>query len=179
MCSKRSELDSKTNLFNWTHFKIWVGGSKSILAKTGLKSWFHRHSYKFSTIFLNRPFLLSTCYPRHYSQATAYEIMQTSLGNSIWPENKSVENNSTGQELAVDIIAKTAWPDTPTERNRCNNVVINEQIIFDCAFQIQELSSKQMVPIQSKQKEPFYLLFLEENSFIRLKIRGVYLHLVF
>lgn len=61
VCSKTPELDSKINLLNW------VGRSKPILARRVLKFWFHRHIPRFSTMFSNRSFLISTCYPPHYS----------------------------------------------------------------------------------------------------------------
>lgn len=46
---------------------------------------------------------------------------------------------------------------------------MNEKIIVDCAFEIQEFSSQQTVSIQSQQKEPFYLVSLEDISLIGLK----------
>lgn len=52
----------------------------------------------------------------------------------------------------------------------CKNVLMNEEIIVDCAFEIQELHSQQTVSIQSQQKETFYLVSLEDILLIGLKM---------
>lgn len=90
--------------------------------------------------------LPSTLLPvqHHLFQLSPLPLLPTTLPSSccLWNHVSSInlawkwalENNSTGQEWTADNMARAAWPGTPAERNRCNNVVINEKMIVDCDF---------------------------------------------